>query len=59
MGISGDILKNLEKSREQVNSISLQIREVDRFIRAIKRDEINSLLLSNVGIDTSSIQYLH
>ncbi|NPA60775.1 MAG: hypothetical protein GXO06_00630, partial [Epsilonproteobacteria bacterium] len=58
MGISGDILKNLEKSREQVNSISLQIREVDRFIRAIKRDEINSLLLSNVGIDTSSIQYL-
>ncbi len=53
------LLKDIDKKKQSIDTISLQIKEINNFINNLNRgDIITSVPLMGVGIDTTSIQPL-
>ena len=53
-----DIIGEMDKQEQSIESILLQIQEVKNFKNSLKLDVLSSVALTSAGIDTSSIQPL-
>jgi capsular exopolysaccharide synthesis family protein len=58
ISIEEDILKTLEKKKELIDKIVLQIQEIKRFKSNLTNGIVSTVSLMSMGIDTTSIQSL-
>jgi capsular exopolysaccharide synthesis family protein len=54
----GNIVNDIYTRKQRIESLSLQIQEVENFINNLNEDILSSVILVSVGIDITSIQKL-